>query len=372
MTDRERFVNCLLGRPVDRPPYWLFWSPWGTAWKRWQAEGMPAAFGDYGDVRASFGAEAVPRVVGVNCGPCPYRGRVVLEESDDYVTVTDSWGIKRRDYKGGMSMPQFLEFPVKNGDDWRAYRDRWLRAADPRRLEGDWPAQCRAAMREGRPLQLGYFPDVGVFGTVRWLLGDEECLIAFIDQADLVRDIMEHMTDLWLAVFERVVAAGVRVDVIHLWEDMCGRQGPLISPAMWREFMGPCYRRIKAFAGRNDIPLLSVDTDGRPDLIVPPMMAAGVNFVWPWEVAAGCDVNAVRAKYPTLGLMGGIDKRALAAGPDAIDRELARVRPAVQAGRYIPDLDHLVPDDVSWPNFQHYARGLKKLLEADNKTTLQG
>ena len=31
MTDRERFVNCVLGRDVDRPPFWLFWSPWGRA-----------------------------------------------------------------------------------------------------------------------------------------------------------------------------------------------------------------------------------------------------------------------------------------------------------------------------------------------------
>ena len=362
MTDRDRFVNCLLGKPVDHPPYWLFWSPWGTTWKRWQKEGMPAAFGGYDDLRASLGAESPPAAVGVNCGPCPRRQRIVLEESADFVVFTDSWGIKRRDYKGGVSMSQFLEFPVNNGDDWRAYRDRWLRADDPLRLEGGWLDQCRAAMAKGHPLQLGYFPDVGIFGPVRWLLGDEECLIAFIEQPDLVREIMEHMTDLYLSVFEKVVEAGVRVDVIHLWEDMCGRQGPLISPAMWEEFMGPCYGRIKAFAQRRGIPLLSVDTDGQPELIVPPMMAAGVNFVFPWEVAAGCDVNAVRAKYPTLGMMGGIDKRALAAGPQAIDRELARIRPAIAAGRYIPDLDHLYPDDVSWESFQHFAAGLKKLV----------
>ena len=26
MTDRERFLACLLGQPVDRPPYWIFWG----------------------------------------------------------------------------------------------------------------------------------------------------------------------------------------------------------------------------------------------------------------------------------------------------------------------------------------------------------
>lgn len=105
-----------------------------------------------------------------------------------------------------------------------------------------------------------------------------------------------------------------------------------------------------------------MDTDGQPDLIVRPMMQAGVNFLFPFEVAAGCDVNVFQAKYPTLGMMGGIDKRALAAGPKAIDLELTRIKPAVDKGRYIPDLDHCIPDDVSWDNYCYYAEALKKLV----------
>jgi uroporphyrinogen decarboxylase len=87
-----------------------------------------------------------------------------------------------------------------------------------------------------------------------------------------------------------------------------------------------------------------------------------VNYLWPFEVAAGCDVNVFRSRYPTLGMMGGIDKRALAAGPDAIDAELDRIWPAVEAGRYIPELDHGIPDDVSWTNYLHYAKQMKKRI----------
>ena len=69
-----------------------------------------------------------------------------------------------------------------------------------------------------------------------------------------------------------------------------------------------------------------------------------------------------RSKFPTLAFLGGIDKRALAIGPSAIDRELERVWPAVEKGRYIPDLDHLVPDDVSWENYCYYTEKLKRLV----------
>ena len=362
MNDRERFIACVLGEPMDRPPYWLFWSPWGTAWRRWAQEGKPDQFRSMADVRDHFGSDQVPRSLPVNCGPCPPIERKVIEEDEDYVTFTDTWGIKRRDYKHGESMSDFLDFPVKTRDDWARFREAYLDPNHPDRLAGDWRALGAEWMASEAPIQLGYYPDVGVFGAYRWLLGDEEGLVAFYTMPDLVHEIMDHMTTIYLAVFEQVVQE-VRVDGIHLWEDMCYRNGPLISPRHWNEFLGPNYRRIKAFADAHGIPVISVDTDGDPDQIAQPMIDAGVNLLFPMEVAAGCDVNDWRARYPTLGMLGNIDKRALARGPAAIDRELERIRPAVEAGRYIACLDHLIPDDVSWENYCYYARGLKRTLD---------
>ncbi len=357
MTDRDRFIATILGEPVDRAPYRLFWGPWGMTWRRWIEEGKPEG----ADHREYFGADQGGFSIPVNCGPSPRRADVILETAADRVTFIDGWGIKRVNFIDHESMSTFLEFPVKTRDDWEAYKAEWLDPRHPERLSGDWVAQTRAAAEKGCYIQLGDFPFVGIFGTLRWLLGDEECLIAFCTMPDLVHDIMTHMTDLYLTVFEAVVRE-VRVDIIHVWEDMCGRHGPLIGPELWEEFMGPCYRRIKAFLDAHDIPVFSVDTDGNPDLIAQPMINAGVNFLWPMEVAAGCDVNVWRDAYPTLALAGGIDKRALAQGPAAIDAELERICPAISTGRYVPDLDHGIPEDVSWENYCHFARQLKKRI----------
>ena len=358
MTDRERFIACLLGEPVDRPPFWLHWSPWKTTWARWEREGKPDTVTDH---RSPFDPDQPPKTIPVNCGPCPKIERTVIREEQDFVVSTDTWGIVRRDFRHHTSMSEFLEFPVKDRTDWERFREERLDPDHPHRLDGDWETLCAEWSREGYPIQLGYYPDVGVFGGLRWLLGDEECLVAFYTMPDLVHEIMDHLTSVYLSVFEKVVTQ-VRVDCIHLWEDMCGRQGPLISPEHWERFLGPCYRRVAEFAGEHDIPLISVDTDGDPDLIIPPMMRGGVNYLYPVEVAAGCDVNRLRHKYPTLGMMGGIDKRALALGREAIDRELDRIAPAIEKGRYIPDLDHLIPDDVSWGNYCYYAERLKSLV----------
>ncbi|NSW54302.1 MAG: hypothetical protein HPY85_17500 [Anaerolineae bacterium] len=358
MNDRERMIAWLLGKPVDRPPFWLFWGAWDSTWRRWESEGKPPACTD---LRTWFGSDRLPGAVTVNCGPCPLIDTAVLAEDDETITFRDSWGILRRDFKHGVSMPQFLDFPVKSWEDWYTFRDTWLDPHHPRRLDGPWREQCAAWAAEGRPIQLGNYPDVGIFGTFRWLMGDEEGLVAFHTRPDLVHAIMEHMTTLYLVVFEQVVRE-VPVDRIHLWEDMCYRGGPLISPRHWREFLGPHYRRIKAFADAHGIPILSVDTDGNPWKIAEPMIETGVNLLLPMEVAAGCDVDQWQAAFPGLAMMGGIDKRALAQDFAAIDRELERIRPALARGRYIPELDHLVPDDVPWRNYCYYAERLKQLV----------
>ncbi len=363
MDDRERFLAYVTGQPVDRPPFWLFWIPWNTTMQRWWAEGMPEAVQKPEDLWGFFDTDHIPiqAVVPVNTGPCPKIEKTILAEDEQSVVFIDSWGIKRRDLKHSESMSQFLEHPVQSWDDWRRFKEQYLDPDHPDRLAGDWRQQCARWAAEGYPIQLGWYPDSGVFGPYRWLLGDEEALVAFYTMPDLAHDMMDHMTSLYLAVFEQVAGA-VQVDVVHFWEDHCYRGGPLMSPQTWEEFIAPNYRRVKAFARRHGIPVVSVDTDGNPERLAAPMLAAGVNFLYPMEVAAGCDVNVWRQRYPDLALMGGIDKRALAEGPAAIDRELERIRPALTTGRYIPSLDHLVPDDVSWRNYNYFVQALRELV----------
>jgi uroporphyrinogen-III decarboxylase len=159
-------------------------------------------------------------------------------------------------------------------------------------------------------------------------------------------------------LWERVTAE-VRIDHIHIWEDMACTRGSLISPAMVEEFMMPCYDRIAAFARRHGVRVVSVDTDGDCHQLAPVMMQHGVNLLFPFEVQSGCDILSYRRQYPELGIMHGLDKRALARTRADIDREVARALEMVRQGRYIPGFDHLIPPDASWENFKYAAEQLK-------------
>ena len=100
------------------------------------------------------------------------------------------------------------------------------------------------------------------------------------------------------------------------------------------------------------------------DELVPVMMRHGVNAFMPFEAQAGNDVVAYRKQYPKLGIMGGLDKSALAKGKLEMHRELDRAEQMLALGGWIPGLDHLVPPDVSWGNFKFFMEHLRKMVFA--------
>ena len=146
-------------------------------------------------------------------------------------------------------------------------------------------------------------------------------------------------------------------DAIYLWEDMCYKNGPMIGPGAFDEFMSTYYNDIVGFL-RNElgVPIVNVDTDGDCLLLLPKFVEAGVNMILPWEVQAGMDIVAVRERWPKeFVINGGIDKRALYTDRQAIEAEVARVVPPMLGrGGYIPAIDHLVPPEVSLENWNYF------------------
>ncbi len=354
----ERVVRCLSGGDIDHVPFGvgLGWQPWGEALERWRQENCNPSFdpGKYFGYDSSF---AIPRL---ESGPFPHYENKILEDEGDTIISVDWRGITMRNRKDGGSMPEFLDYPVKSPEDWdRIKHERYSLDKIDERVTEDWPAFINRIAVTGEAVQVGVFP-WGVFGTVRDILGTEEFLINFIAEPEMVKDMMLHLTGLWIGLWERV-AANVQIDHIHIWEDMSGRQGSLISPAMIEEFMMPCYDRIADFAKNHGVRIVSVDTDGDCSELVPIMMKHGINMFFPFEVQAGCDVLDYRGKYPDLGIMGGLDKRVLSGSIAEVDVEIEKTEKMISKGRYVPMFDHLIPPDAKWENFKYAADKIKEL-----------
>ena len=132
---------------------------------------------------------------------------------------------------------------------------------------------------------------------------------------------------------------------------------PLVSPAMFREFFAPYYKKVIGGLKAMGVRYFNIDSDGDARLLIAELMKCGVTGIHPCEVNAGMDVEELRKEFPAFILKGGIDKRALARGPEAIDSELGRrMSFAWRSGRYVPYPDHGLPPDISWENVKYYAK----------------
>ncbi len=357
MTSRDRILNTLLGEPTDRPPYVSVFGPWASTLERWHAEGLPKNQ----PWAAEFGFDAGWLTAPVNLGWSPEWEDEILRDEGDYVVHRDPRrGIIVRDRKDRGSMPEWLEYPIQTRDDWERFKHERFNPDDPARFPDNWPEWCAAANAGDQPVMVGAFP-WGIFGTPRDFVGAEEILLLFYDDPEWVHDMMDYLTDFWIRIYEKVVQ-DVRVDWIHIWEDMAGRQGSLISGDMFKEFMTPNYRKIRDFCDAHDIPLLSVDTDGDCTEMIPWFLDAGLNVLYPFERQAGCDIVAIRRAFPELGMMCGFDKRAIARGPEAIEEELNVMMETLRGGRYIPGPDHLIPPDTPWEHMRYYCRRWKEAV----------
>ena len=358
MTNRERIVNTVLCKETDRPPFFMFFGPWDETISRWNTEGLPANEAwDKG-----FGFDPGIVSVDVNIGYCPRFEDIIVEDKGDTVIKYDFRGILIEDRKDGGSIPNFIEHPIKNAADWEKLKNERLNPNDLRRFPDNWKALAKSYNEGDKAVQIGAFP-FGLFGTLRDMMGTEEVLVAFYDTPELVHEIMDYLTDFWIEIYGRV-CKDVKIDIIHIWEDMSGKHGSLISPQMIREFMSPNYNKIKKFADANNIPIFSLDTDGNVSTLTPIFMESGINLLFPFEVAAGSDIIEFRKKYPKLGIMGGIDKQEIAKGKESIDRELKRISAMFDQPGYIASLDHLIHPEISWEDFRYFVFRLKEIIDA--------
>lgn len=364
MNARERWRATAERKAVDRTFLLSPWC-WTETLARWRREGLP----EHADLASYFGTDSeggAPVRMQGPYGPhlWPPLERAVLSETADTVTVRDEEGNTVRLLKSDpqASMPEWIEYPMKDRRDWETIVKPRLDAHAPGRCpQGGDLAAYAASVRE-RDYPLGLWAG-SFYGWPRSLLGVERISLLFYDDPGLIREMVEHIADFVIEAITPILQA-VSFDFAFLWEDMAGKAGPLCSPATYREFCLPPLRRVTDLLHRHGVDTIIVDSDGNNDVLIPLWLEAGVTGLRPFEIAAGCDPVATRRRYPDLVLQGGIDKRALAQGPEAIDREiLSKVPWLCRQGGYFPQVDHLVPPDVSLENYRYYARRMREVVE---------
>lgn len=369
MTNRERVRAILHYRPVDRVPVVAF-GYWEETLQKWANEGhitQEQCDGYYDNSKAD--QEIMQKLgfdfnwnscFGSNVGLKPaFKPEVIRTEPDGSLITRDEKGLIVRTKPGIVSIPSEIGTTLTGREAWEEEYLPRLQFSEDRI---DWKGIQRELENVGkRDIPLGLHCG-SLYGNVRDLLGVEELSYLQVDDEELYAEVIDTCADICYRCVERVLESGVEFDYAHFWEDICFKNGPLVNPKIFAEFVGPHYKKITDLLAKHGIDIVSLDCDGCIDKLIPVWIENGVNTMFPIEVGTwNASIAPWREQYgKKLRGVGGMDKRVFAQDKAAVEREIERLKPLVELGGYIPCPDHRIAPDAIFENVAYYCECFRK------------
>jgi uroporphyrinogen decarboxylase len=278
--------------------------------------------------------------------------RIVLSETEKMRTIRDGNGLICEIPKDGHStIPHYIGSSIQTPDDWKKVKKEQLNPDNPDRKPDI--EKYKKMHPESRNYPLGVWCG-SMIGQIRDLLTVEGLAYGIYDYPEMIEDMIENQCVL-IENFLDAILPHFKFDYAAGWEDICFKNGPLVSIEFYREKIAPRYKRINAKLKKYGIDIWYIDCDGDVRPILPIFLDCGINSLFPFEVLCCCHPGELLKEYgKDLRIMGGFDKTQMAKGPKAIDAYMKSITPWVERGGYIPFCDHRCPPDVSWENYVYY------------------
>ncbi|HUU42130.1 MAG TPA: uroporphyrinogen decarboxylase family protein [Planctomycetota bacterium] len=349
LSDRERFNRQMHYQPVDRcfNMEFGYWEENFHQWSIFVENGVTS--NAEADVFFNFDRTAgVGGVVWMN----PRFEEEVIAETETTRTIRNGVGLLAEVPKDGHdTIPHFVGSSITTPEDWKRIKAERFRIDDEARIV-DVEA-IRKKHPAGRDYPLGVNTGSQI-GWVRDMLTFEGLAYACFDYPDMVEDMVETSCVLVEHFLDQVLGK-IDFDFASGWEDICFKNGPIVSVPFFRDVVTPRYKRIgdRLHAAGVDIWFTDCDGDVRP--ILPFFLEAGINCLFPYEVNSCAHPGELLEEHGReLRIMGGVDKMELAKGPKAIKAYLESLVPWVERGGYIPFCDHRCPPNVKVEDYLYY------------------
>jgi hypothetical protein len=349
LTDRERFNRIMRHEPVDRC-FNMEFGYWKENYHQWPGL-VQNNIKTEAQANRFFNFDRIESIGGNIWMSPPFEPRL-LSETDTVQQLINEDGLIGEVPKDGHStIPHFTQASITTPADWeRVKAERFVidvpeRKVDLARLQRLHPAD--------RTYPLGV--NCGsMIGKVRDVLTFEGLAYSTYDYPDMVEDMVETAC-LLVEDFLDQVLGHIDFDFASGWEDICFRNGPIVSVDFFEKIVVPRYQRIGARLKRHGIDLWYTDCDGDIRPLLPGFLRGGINCMFPFEVnASGHPLPLLQEYGPQLRIMGGVDKTKLAGGHGAIRDWLESLLPAVERGGFIPHCDHRCPPDVPYDDYLFY------------------
>ena len=372
MNYRENVNAILHYQPFEKMPIVSF-GYWGETVQKWADEGHITREEADGYCRYGDNSEADRAIMkrlgfdfnwnscyGGNVGLYPAFERKVLEQkADGGQVIRDEQGLIVLVKPGVVSIPAEIGTTLTDREVWeKEYLPRLQWEAE--RID----TSLFESLKDDSQRQLPVGLHCGsLMGYMRNLLGVEELSYLYVDDPELYEEIANTLAGLCYQSVKAILETGAKFDYAHFWEDICYKNGPLVSPDGFRQMIGPHYRKITNLLKEHGVDIVSVDCDGWIDTLLPIWLENGVNTMFPIEVGTwNASIAPWREKYgKDLRGVGGMNKTVFARDYQAVDQEVERLRPLMELGGYIPCPDHRIAPDAKFENVQYYCEKMKSL-----------
>lgn len=372
MTNRENVLAILNYQPYERMPIVSF-GYWDETVDKWAEEGhitkeQAESYKNEGD--NSKGDQEIMAKLGFdfNWNSCiasnvllrPRFQEEVLETfPDGSKNIRDSLGLICKVKPGTVSIPSEIGTSLVDREAWETLYLPKLQMV-PERVNVEYIKSLPAPEERDIPigLHLG-----SLMGNMRNILGVEQLCYLYVDDEDLYIEIIDTMCGLCYECAKLALETGVKFDYAHYWEDICFKNGPLVTPSVFDELVGPWYKKIADLCHEYGVNIISVDCDGLIDALIPTWIENGVNTMFPIEVGTwNASIAPWREKYgKEIRGVGGMNKTVFAKDKAAVDAEVARLKELIKLGGYIPCPDHRIAPDAKFELVQYYCQKMREL-----------
>ena len=349
MTDRERFNNQMHYKPIDRS-FNMEFGYWDENFREWPVfVENNVTNNKQADILFNFDKIAV--VSGKVWMNPPFQHKVIEEKENVNVIINSDGLIAEVPKDGHDTIPHFVGSSIKTPDDWKRVKEERFRRDDPERKVDIEKLKRTHPPNRDYPLGVNCG---SMIGKIRDMLTLEGLAYACCDYPEMVEDMVETCCVLVEDFLDQVLPH-IDFDFASGWEDICCKNGPLVSVDFFKNVVTPRYKRISKKLRAAGIDLWYTDCDGDVRPLLPYFLEGGINCLFPFEVNSCCHPGELLNEYgKDLRIMGGVDKFKLKEGKDAIYEYLKSLIPLVERGGYIPFCDHRCPPDVGQENYFYY------------------
>jgi uroporphyrinogen decarboxylase len=238
------------------------------------------------------------------------KGLNIFEEGEYYAFV-DRWGSKLHMPKDGGLYFDWVEFPFTETTLEALESYQWPRP-DPQEYNQILRQQAEHLYKNTDYALVGSaIIGGGIFEQPARTIGLENFFMALVQEPRFADRLMEQITDIYIESCNNYLEElGQYLHVFTFWDDICGQDGWLIRPELYRKMIKPKQRRlVEAIKKKTDAKVF-YHSCGATAGLIPDLIDLGFDILNPVQVSArGMDTRWLKQEFgkDIVFWGGGID-----------------------------------------------------------------